>query len=88
MHLHRMCSHQFAFNAESPAIVFGQRLDWDVEISGDMEMDEFDALHPAYLMQRASDNSIQGCVRMLPSTGAVHPRHYAAAGAAMLARLS
>jgi hypothetical protein len=113
-----MCSHQFAFNAESPAIeeaimmqlitadyygqfiddisdmhrlrlrVFGQRLDWDVEISGDMEIDEFDALHPAYLIQRASDNSIQGCVRMLPSTGAVHPRHYAAAGAAMLARLS
>jgi acyl homoserine lactone synthase len=62
-------THQFAFNAESPAIVFGQRLDWDVEISGEMEIDEFDALHPAYLMQRASDNSIQGCVRMLPSTG-------------------
>jgi acyl homoserine lactone synthase len=49
--------------------VFGQRLDWDVQISGDMEIDEFDALHPAYLIQRASDNSIQGCVRMLPSTG-------------------
>jgi acyl homoserine lactone synthase len=49
--------------------VFGQRLDWDVQISGDMEIDEFDALHPVYLIQRASDNRIQGCVRMLPSTG-------------------
>lgn len=51
--------------------VFGQRLDWDVQISGDMEIDEFDALHPAYLIQRGSDGSIQGCVRMLPSTGPI-----------------
>jgi acyl homoserine lactone synthase len=49
--------------------VFKQRLDWDVQISGDMEIDEFDALHPAYLIQRARDNRVQGCVRLLPSTG-------------------
>lgn len=49
--------------------VFKERLDWDVQISGDMEIDEFDALHPAYLIQRASDDRIQGCVRLLPSTG-------------------
>lgn len=49
--------------------VFKERLDWDVQISGDMEMDEFDALHPAYLIQRGPDNRIQGSVRMLPSTG-------------------
>src|SRR6266851_968696 len=49
--------------------VFKNRLDWDVEISGDMEVDEFDALHPAYLLQRADDGRIQGCVRLLPSTG-------------------
>lgn len=49
--------------------VFKKRLDWDVQISGNMEIDEFDALHPAYLLQRASDNRIQGCVRLLPSTG-------------------
>jgi acyl homoserine lactone synthase len=49
--------------------VFKERLDWDVQISGDMEIDEFDALHPAYLIQRASDNRVQGCVRLLPSTG-------------------
>jgi acyl homoserine lactone synthase len=49
--------------------VFKGRLDWDVQISGDMEVDEFDALHPAYLLQRSSDGRIQGCARLLPSTG-------------------
>lgn len=49
--------------------VFKERLDWDVQISGSMEIDEFDALHPVYLVQRASDGRIQGCVRLLPSTG-------------------
>src|SRR3979490_879925 len=34
-----------------------------------MEIDEFDALHPAYLLQRGGDGRIQGCVRLLPSTG-------------------
>jgi acyl homoserine lactone synthase len=49
--------------------VFKERLDWDVQISGDMEVDEFDALHPAYLIQRTTDGRVQGCVRLLPSTG-------------------
>src|SRR5258708_30020596 len=49
--------------------VFKERLDWDVQFSGDIEIDEFDALHPAYLIQRARDNRVQGCVRLLPSTG-------------------
>jgi len=49
--------------------VFKERLDWDVQFSGDMEIDEFDTLHPAYLNQRARDNRVQGCVHLLPSTG-------------------
>ncbi|WGR93009.1 acyl-homoserine-lactone synthase [Bradyrhizobium sp. ISRA443] len=49
--------------------VFRERLQWDVQTSGEMEIDEYDALHPVYLIQRASDYRIQGCVRMLPSTG-------------------
>jgi acyl homoserine lactone synthase len=49
--------------------VFRERLDWEVQSSGDMEIDEFDALHPAYLLQRAGDGRVQGCVRLLPSTG-------------------
>jgi len=52
--------------------VFKKRLGWDVQVSGDMEIDEFDALHPAYLIQRAHDNRVQGCVRLLPSTGPTH----------------
>jgi hypothetical protein len=49
--------------------VFKQRLDWDVEASGDLEIDQFDALHPVYLLQRGRDGRVQGCVRLLPSTG-------------------
>ena len=49
--------------------VFKERLDWEVQFSDDMEIDEFDALHPVYLIQRARDNRVQGCVRLLPSTG-------------------
>jgi len=49
--------------------VFKQRLDWDVEVSGDMEIDAFDALHPAYLLQCAGDGRVQGCVRLLPTSG-------------------
>lgn len=35
--------------------VFRERLDWDVQVSGDMEIDAFDALQPCYLLQRAGD---------------------------------
>lgn len=48
--------------------IFKERLGWDVEISGDMEVDEFDACRPAYLLQK-DDGRIQGCVRLLPTTG-------------------
>jgi acyl homoserine lactone synthase len=49
--------------------VFKERLGWDVQVSGGMEIDEFDALRPAYLLQRGSDDGLQGCVRLLPSAG-------------------
>ncbi|MGY4501355.1 N-acyl-L-homoserine lactone synthetase [Bradyrhizobium sp. GM24.11] len=49
--------------------VFKQRLDWSVEVSGDMEVDEFDVLRPVHLLNRSSSGHIQGCVRLLPSTG-------------------
>ncbi|WP_458184647.1 acyl-homoserine-lactone synthase [Bradyrhizobium sp. 14AA] len=47
---------------------FKQRLQWGVQISGDMEVDEFDILGPVHLLHRSSDGLIQGCVRVL-STG-------------------
>lgn len=49
--------------------VFKERLDWEVEVSGDMEIDRFDALKPAYLVCRNDNGRIQGCVRLLPTTG-------------------
>ena len=49
--------------------VFKDRMGWDVDFSGDMEIDGFDALHPAYLIQRGFDGSLNGCVRLLPTTG-------------------
>ena len=32
--------------------VFKERLGWDVQVSGGMEIDEFDTLHPAYLLRQ------------------------------------
>lgn len=49
--------------------VFKQRLDWTVQVSGDMEVDEFDVLRPVHLLHRSRAGQIQGCVRLLPSTG-------------------
>jgi acyl homoserine lactone synthase len=49
--------------------VFKERLGWDVEVSGDMEIDEFDACRPAYLLQTDDEDRIQGYVRLLSTTG-------------------
>jgi acyl homoserine lactone synthase len=49
--------------------IFKERLGWDVQVSGDMEVDEFDACRPTYLLQRSEDGPVQGCVRLLPTTG-------------------
>jgi acyl homoserine lactone synthase len=48
--------------------VFRERLDWQVEIKDGMEIDEFDGLGPVYLLSR-DGTLLQGCVRLLPSTG-------------------
>ncbi|MGX9182136.1 acyl-homoserine-lactone synthase [Mesorhizobium sp. BHbdii] len=49
--------------------VFSDRLQWDVSVSGGYEVDSFDALGPQYLLLRAPTGRIDGCVRMLPTTG-------------------
>jgi acyl homoserine lactone synthase len=49
--------------------IFKERLGWDVQVSGDMEVDEFDACRPVYLLQRDDGGRVQGCVRLLPTTG-------------------
>jgi acyl homoserine lactone synthase len=49
--------------------VFKERLDWGVQAKDGMELDGFDALQPIYLLQRELGGPIQGCGRLLPSTG-------------------
>lgn len=48
--------------------VFRERLEWEVSVRDGMEIDRFDAVGPVYLMSKAGDD-LQGCVRLLPSTG-------------------
>jgi acyl homoserine lactone synthase len=51
--------------------VFGERLTWAVTARGGRESDQFDAMSPVYLLRRSGDLApIDGCVRLLPSTGA------------------
>ena len=49
--------------------VFKLRMAWDVQTSGDMEIDDFDALHPIYLTQVSGNGQVQGSVRLLPTLG-------------------
>jgi N-acyl-L-homoserine lactone synthetase len=49
--------------------VFKQRLNWDVTVSGDMEIDEYDALNPTYLLHCNAEGRVDGCARLLPTTG-------------------
>ncbi|SFM50052.1 acyl homoserine lactone synthase [Bradyrhizobium sp. Rc3b] len=49
--------------------VFKDRLDWSVSVSGDLEIDVYDALGPNYLLVVSDENEVLGCVRLLPTTG-------------------
>lgn len=49
--------------------VFRDRLDWSVSISGELELDVFDALNPAYLLIVSDRREVVGSVRLLPTTG-------------------
>ncbi|HUH83227.1 MAG TPA: acyl-homoserine-lactone synthase [Stellaceae bacterium] len=55
--------------------VFKERLDWEVTVSGDMEIDEYDSLKPVYLLYSRGAGRIEGCVRLLPTTGPTMLRH-------------
>ncbi len=48
--------------------VFKDRLEWAVSLTGDLEMDRFDALDASYLIVKKG-NSVLGSVRLLPTTG-------------------
>ena len=49
--------------------VFKLRMGWEVQTSGDMEIDDFDGLHPDYLVRIGENGKVQGSVRLLPTLG-------------------
>jgi acyl homoserine lactone synthase len=51
------------------ARVFGKRLGWEVNIENGREVDQFDALDPAYVIGVDDDNNVVSCVRALQTTG-------------------
>ena len=49
--------------------VFKDRLDWNVSVTGELEFDEYDALGPSYVLSIDTRGIVNGCVRLLPTTG-------------------
>lgn len=48
--------------------IFRDRLEWEVSVSGGLEIDQYDGLSPTYLLG-IDRREVVGCVRMLPTTG-------------------
>ena len=49
--------------------IFNDQLGWKVNVSGDWEIDHYDALHPLYVLSVDEENNIRGALRLLPTTG-------------------
>jgi N-acyl-L-homoserine lactone synthetase len=49
--------------------VFSDRLGWSVAVSGDLEVDEYDALAPVYVLSTTTSGDVLGGVRLLPTVG-------------------
>ena len=50
-------------------MVFRDRLGWDVTVSGELEADEYDGMESIYLISIDRYGAVNGCVRLLPTTG-------------------
>ncbi len=48
--------------------VFNQRLHWDVQDFGEMEIDQFDYRNPHYIIAKNHGKKITGCWRLIPTT--------------------
>ena len=48
---------------------FHKRLGWDVQCENGMERDQFDSASTVYIIGKASDQSVDACWRLLPTTG-------------------
>ncbi len=49
--------------------IFHKRLGWDVRSENGCERDVFDELSPVYMVARGSRRAVEGCWRLLPTTG-------------------
>lgn len=49
--------------------VFAERLNWEVQTSGEMEFDTYDTMSPTYLLSIDDDDRVRGSLRLLPTTG-------------------
>lgn len=61
----QLLDEMFALRAR----VFGGRLGWEVDIQNGREIDQYDALDPAYVIGVNEDNRVVSCVRALQTTG-------------------
>lgn len=61
----QLLDEMFALRAR----VFGLRLGWEVDIQDGREIDQFDALDPAYVIGVNDENKVVSCVRALQTTG-------------------
>jgi acyl homoserine lactone synthase len=76
MNVIALSQHQFGLNFDLLAAmfrlrrrVFLDRLGWTVSVTGDLELDVYDALNPTYLLLVSPHREVVGCVRLLPTTG-------------------
>lgn len=51
------------------ARVFDERLGWEVQVSNGRELDQFDLSNPLYLLSVGKEGQLNGCLRLLPTTG-------------------
>lgn len=51
------------------ARIFKQKLGWDVNVADGIERDHFDDENPIYVVHTNSANRVDGCCRLLPTTG-------------------
>lgn len=49
--------------------VFNERLRWAVNSNDGLEQDQFDNLHPTYMIAHNRRFQVEGCWRLLPTTG-------------------
>ena len=51
------------------AQIFGERMGWEVAVVSGMEIDDYDAQSPHYMLVRDERDTVCGCWRLLPTEG-------------------